>query len=369
MVSDSAAPKPGSPEDLAFRQVVDNVARQKLLEHNGLNYIPQANANKDRPPTPIDNTTDLSSTTQRTKADTDNINKIQSRTGTINNTYTMMPGYLSLELPPGTLPPQQKNPNVQDPNKPDPTNPKNPKNPTNPTGPTNPPGNQYPNYTPTYNPTVSPHSPTGSPKAVTPTAYTPTPNSPGGTDLSGINNPTTPSGTSFPTGDTSTNSPKYPTPGYPTPSTPDYPATGTPTPLPTTPTGTSKIPSSSTKLPGLNTGKVPGLGGGLPDSPSYSPSGGLAGGQNSGSTPSAGRVPTGSVNEAAAANASRGLQVEQAEAATAAAARGAGGYMPMMPMAGGMGAQSQQDRERSAWLTEDEDIWESDDDVAPPLIG
>jgi hypothetical protein len=43
--------------------------------------------------------------------------------------------------------------------------------------------------------------------------------------------------------------------------------------------------------------------------------------------------------------------------------------MPMMPMAGGMGGQNQQDRERSAWLTEDEKIWESDDDVAPPLIG
>lgn len=356
-------PDPGSQEDQAYWQVVNNTARQKLMEHNGLNYIPEKNANSDRPPAAIDNTTTLSSTTQLSKADSDSISKIQGRAGTIGNTYSAMPGYLTLELPPGTVPPQQQNPNVQDPKKPAPTTDptKDPtKDPT--TDPTTDPKNPGAK-TPNYNPTNFPYNSPQNPGNVTPIPNTPSTNSPGGTDLSGINNPTTttPTGTSFPTGDTSTNQPTVnnPTTGYPTP---NNPTTGTPTPIPTTP-GTSKIPSSSTKFPSLGSGKVPSYGGGLPNSSSGStPSSGVIGGQNTG------RVSAGSVNEAAAANASRALQTEQAEAATAAAARGAG-YMPMMPMAGGMGGQSQQDRERSAWLTEDEDIWESDDDVAPPLIG
>ncbi|GAA4505341.1 hypothetical protein GCM10023191_060900 [Actinoallomurus oryzae] len=68
------------------------------------------------------------------------------------------------------------------------------------------------------------------------------------------------------------------------------------------------------------------------------------------------------VNTAAAAE-----EAAAGTAATNAAAR-AGGYMPMMPpMMGGQQGQSQ-DRERNAWLTEDEDIWGADDDMAPPLI-
>jgi hypothetical protein len=65
---------------------------------------------------------------------------------------------------------------------------------------------------------------------------------------------------------------------------------------------------------------------------------------------------------------------EAANAATAANAANAakGGMMPMMPppMMGGAQGAGSQDRERSTWLTESEDIWGSDDgDVAPPLIG
>lgn len=54
--------------------------------------------------------------------------------------------------------------------------------------------------------------------------------------------------------------------------------------------------------------------------------------------------------------------------AAANAARGAGGMMPMMPPMAGQGGQKE-GRERGTWLTEDEDVWGTDDDVAPPLIG
>jgi hypothetical protein len=42
--------------------------------------------------------------------------------------------------------------------------------------------------------------------------------------------------------------------------------------------------------------------------------------------------------------------------------------MPMGGM-GGAGGGQEQDRERTTWLTEDEDVWGGDDDVAPPIIG
>jgi hypothetical protein len=43
----------------------------------------------------------------------------------------------------------------------------------------------------------------------------------------------------------------------------------------------------------------------------------------------------------------------------------------MMPMApfGGMGGQGGQERERSAWLSEDEGIWEAGTHAVPPVIG
>jgi uncharacterized protein YukE len=56
----------------------------------------------------------------------------------------------------------------------------------------------------------------------------------------------------------------------------------------------------------------------------------------------------------------------------AGAGAGAGGAgmagRGMMPMAGGHG-QGEKERERSTWLTEDEDVWGGDGDAAPPLIG
>ncbi|MEV5748211.1 hypothetical protein AB0L00_10370 [Actinoallomurus sp. NPDC052308] len=60
---------------------------------------------------------------------------------------------------------------------------------------------------------------------------------------------------------------------------------------------------------------------------------------------------------------------EEAAAARMAGAKGANGASGV-PM-GGMGAGSgqEQERERSTWLTEDEDVWGGDGDVAPPVIG
>ncbi|SEG79394.1 hypothetical protein SAMN04489712_112209 [Thermomonospora echinospora] len=42
--------------------------------------------------------------------------------------------------------------------------------------------------------------------------------------------------------------------------------------------------------------------------------------------------------------------------------------MPMMPGAGG-GKDGEKERERTTWLTEDEDVWGADGDTAPPVIG
>ena len=40
----------------------------------------------------------------------------------------------------------------------------------------------------------------------------------------------------------------------------------------------------------------------------------------------------------------------------------------MMPHGAG-GAEGEQERERTSWLTEDEDVWGTGGDVAPPVIG
>lgn len=49
----------------------------------------------------------------------------------------------------------------------------------------------------------------------------------------------------------------------------------------------------------------------------------------------------------------------------------AGSGMPMMPPmgGGGMGGGQGKDRERNTWLTEDEDVWGTDPDCAPAVIG
>jgi uncharacterized protein YukE len=44
------------------------------------------------------------------------------------------------------------------------------------------------------------------------------------------------------------------------------------------------------------------------------------------------------------------------------------GGMPFMPMGGGMGNEGNNDRERTTWLVEDENVWGGDATVAPPVI-
>jgi hypothetical protein len=52
------------------------------------------------------------------------------------------------------------------------------------------------------------------------------------------------------------------------------------------------------------------------------------------------------------------------------ATRGAGGRPGGgAPMGGGGHGKEEEERERTTWLTEDEDIWTDDGDVAPPVIG
>jgi hypothetical protein len=99
-------------------------------------------------------------------------------------------------------------------------------------------------------------------------------------------------------------------------------------------------------LHGGGAGGLPGGGtGGLPGS-------GLAGGG------AGGGLSGGAMNDALAA--------ERA----AMGGAGANGMGMGMPMGGGGGAGGQsEDRERSTWLSEDEDIWGGDGDVAPPVIG
>ncbi|MCP2343645.1 WXG100 family type VII secretion target [Actinomadura rupiterrae] len=55
----------------------------------------------------------------------------------------------------------------------------------------------------------------------------------------------------------------------------------------------------------------------------------------------------------------------------AGAAAGGRAGMNGMPMGGQHGGQGEgeKERERSTWLTEDEDVWGADDDTAPPVIG
>lgn len=120
---------------------------------------------------------------------------------------------------------------------------------------------------------------------------------------------------------------------------------------------------------GLGSGPNPGLGtGGLPGyTPSLLGGGGSSGLGKSGVPGSGATVEGGTVGRGALGAAA----AEQAAAANAANAAGRGaGMMPMMPpMMGGAQGAGKEGRERSSWLTEDEDVWGADDDVAPPLIG
>jgi uncharacterized protein YukE len=96
---------------------------------------------------------------------------------------------------------------------------------------------------------------------------------------------------------------------------------------------------------------APGGGGGLGGGLGGDPMGGAAGGGLAGGPGALGGAGGGLGAGAGAGGAGAGM-----------AGRG------MMPMMGGHG-QGEKERERSTWLTEDEDVWGGDGDAAPPMIG
>ncbi|MFF5212408.1 hypothetical protein [Streptosporangium sp. NPDC000396] len=87
---------------------------------------------------------------------------------------------------------------------------------------------------------------------------------------------------------------------------------------------------------------------------------GLGGGYRTGS---GGSFPGG-------AGGASGMNLGRGPGVPGAGALGAGG-MPMMPMTpmGGAGGEGDKDRERSTWISQEEDVWGDDGDVAPPVIG
>ncbi len=310
--TDGDPPAPGSPEDVRNRQIVDQIAQKKLQDHNALDV----QSGKSLP------------------------------AGTVNSTYASMPGYMTLELPPGSGVPQS--PVVRNDGTPTGPNPA-PKT-TNPG-----PYNTGPNV---------PSSPqhTGSPSFSSPTSHSPSTShlaglngpSSGSTSLSGLT-PTVPSGGHTPGGPSlpGSGSPSLPGGGTPPPFTPLPPSSGS--------VGVPKLPGNE-RLPGLGNEELPG---GLKESPfgpgSGSSSRGLIGGEGG---PAYGGGRLGSPSEAiGAANAAR---AEEAAAMGATGAR-AGGMMPMMPMGGmaGMGSQGQGERNREAWMYEDEGVWTDDQSDGP----
>ncbi|XVU26725.1 hypothetical protein ACQPZJ_06630 [Actinoplanes sp. CA-054009] len=91
--------------------------------------------------------------------------------------------------------------------------------------------------------------------------------------------------------------------------------------------------------------------------------GGLSGGGLGGSTGSG--TPIGALGAGAAG-------VAAGTAASALTPGASGGYPPMMPPMGGMGqmgGNQEKERERTTWLAEDEEVWGTDPDVSPAVVG
>ena len=174
-----------------------------------------------------------------------------------------------------------------------------------------------------------------------------TPGGPGNPDIPGPGNPNLPGGPDNP------NLPGGPNgPGNPNiPGGPNGP--GGPGNLPGGPGGPG---SDLASMPG---GGGPGLGGGgVPGGPGLG--GGAPGGGLPGGAPGAGALGSAGAPGAFAGPGAFGRN----------GMGGAGGPMGM-PMGAGAGAGGGQnnERERSTWLTEDEDVWGGNDETAPPVIG
>jgi hypothetical protein len=113
---------------------------------------------------------------------------------------------------------------------------------------------------------------------------------------------------------------------------------------------------------------TPGKSGGLPGEKAFAEQGGL---------PGEGGVPGGAIGDtvpgagAAAAGEAAGGSAVAGESAGAAGAEAAGaeGGMGMMPMTGDAGGGQDKERQRRAWMNEDDDIWGVPRDNVPPVIG
>jgi uncharacterized protein YukE len=185
----------------------------------------------------------------------------------------------------------------------------------------------------------------------------------GGGGAGGVPHMTTPHPSStVPHPTTTTPHPTTTTP-HPTTTTPHG---ATPTPHPTTPT-TPTTPHG-TNLAGFHPGG--GLGGGGLGGGGLG-SGGLGGGGLGGGGLGSGGLGAGAGGLDGVGGLGGSLAAEEAAAARNAALAAKGGTTGGMPMGmGGAGHGGQEEeRERTTWLTEDEDIWGGDGDVAPPVIG
>jgi hypothetical protein len=131
----------------------------------------------------------------------------------------------------------------------------------------------------------------------------------------------------------------------------------------------------------LTGGLGAGLTSGKPLISAAAPAGGLTGtglGSGAGGISAGGSVPGSLTGSAAgtgsASPVSSGAFVPQAAGSSTATA-GEGGFPMYEPMAGGMGmgmggmGGQNQERERTTWLSEDEDVWGTEPDVAPQVLG
>jgi uncharacterized protein YukE len=132
-------------------------------------------------------------------------------------------------------------------------------------------------------------------------------------------------------------------------------------------------------LPGGGT-DLAGVGGGPGGLPGGLGGGGLGGGGLGGAPGLGGGVGGGGLGAGAGVGGPTGVGVGMGPGAgvggrgIGGSAAGAGKGMPGRPgmgapMGGHGGGEGEEERERSTWLTEDEDVWGSDGDAAPPVIG
>jgi hypothetical protein len=133
--------------------------------------------------------------------------------------------------------------------------------------------------------------------------------------------------------------------------------------------GTGIPPTGGTGLPGAGGTDLAGAGGGIgPDPFGAGGLGGGAGGAAGGLGAGTGGGPGAGVLGMGAPG-SGGAGRSRSAGENARGAGGRAGLGAPMGAGGGQGGKDDEERERSTWLTEDEDVWTADGDIAPPVIG